>query len=66
VAGEMNGVSASQPGLAPGPGAPAEEEGGPGGGGGGGGRGLHSSTFRLNVSAFCKTWVTLGGCSGGV
>jgi len=29
------------------------------------GRGLHSSTFWLNVSAFCGIGVTFGGCVGG-
>ena len=27
-------------------------------------RGLHSSTFRLNVSAFCVTGVAFSGCLG--
>jgi hypothetical protein len=31
-----------------------------------GGRGLHSSTFRLNVSALCGIGGALGGCVGGV
>jgi hypothetical protein len=39
-------------------------------GGGGGGRGVHSSTFRLNVSAFCETGGAIRccfrGCVGGV
>jgi hypothetical protein len=30
------------------------------------GRGLHSSTFRLIVSAFCEIGVAFGGCLGGV
>jgi len=30
------------------------------------GRGSHSSTFRLNVSAFCGTGGAVGGCLGGV
>jgi len=30
------------------------------------GRGLHSSTVRLNVSAFCGTGGALRGCLGGV
>jgi hypothetical protein len=30
------------------------------------GRGLHSSTFRLNVSAFCGIWGAFRGRSGGV
>jgi len=30
------------------------------------GRGLHSSTFRLNVSDFCGTGGAFEGCSGGV
>jgi len=30
------------------------------------GRGLHSSTFRLNVSAFCGIGGAFRGCSGGV
>ena len=30
------------------------------------GRGLHSSTFRLNVSAFCGVGGAFRGCSGGV
>jgi hypothetical protein len=30
------------------------------------GRGLHSSTFRLNVSAFCGLGATFTGYSGGV
>jgi hypothetical protein len=29
-------------------------------------RGLHSSTFQLNVSTFCGIKVAFGGCSGGV
>ena len=29
-------------------------------------RGLHSSTFRLNVSAFCGIGVASRGCLGGV
>jgi len=29
-------------------------------------RGLHSFTFRLNVSAFCGTGGAFRGCSGGV
>ena len=29
-------------------------------------RGLHSSTFRLNCSAFCGTGVAFRGCLGGV
>jgi len=35
-----------------------------GGDGKPGGRGLHSSTFRLNVSAFCGIGGVLGGCIG--
>jgi len=31
-----------------------------------GGRGLHSSTFRLNVSAFCGIGGAFRGCVGGV
>jgi hypothetical protein len=34
--------------------------------GGNGGRGLHSSTFRLNVSAFCGIGGTFRGCLGSV
>jgi len=38
--------------------------------GGSSGRGLHSSTFRLNVTAFCGRGVTFSGlfrgCLGGV
>ena len=30
------------------------------------GRGLHSSTFRLNLSAFCKIGGAFRGCRGGV
>jgi len=30
------------------------------------GRGLHSSTFRLNVSTFCGIGGALRGCVGGV
>jgi hypothetical protein len=30
------------------------------------GRGSHSSTFRLNLSAFCGKGGALGGCLGGV
>jgi len=30
------------------------------------GRGLHSSTFRLNLSALCGIGSALRGCSGGV
>jgi len=30
------------------------------------GRGLHSSTFRLNVSAFCGIGVAIRGCPGAV
>jgi len=32
--------------------------------GGAGGRGLHSSTFRLNVSAYCETGGAYRGCQG--
>ena len=32
----------------------------------GSGRGLHSSTFRLNVSAFCGIGVAFRSCSGSV
>jgi len=30
------------------------------------GRGLHSSTFRINVSAFCVIGGAFSGCLGGV
>jgi len=33
---------------------------------GGSGRGLHSFTFRLNVSASCRSGGSHGGCSGSV
>ena len=33
--------------------------------GGGGGRGLHSSIFRLNISAFCGIGGAFRGCLGG-
>jgi len=31
-----------------------------------GGRGIHSSTFRLNLNAFCDVEGAFRGCSGGV
>jgi hypothetical protein len=47
---------------------PVAQHGGAGdpGGGGGVGRGLHSSTLRLNVSAFCGIGGAFRGCFGGV
>ena len=41
------------------------EAGGAGVGDGAVGRGLHSSTFRLNVSAFCEIGGACRGCLGG-
>ena len=47
----------------------ADDDDGALGGAGGGvprGRGLHTPTFRLNVSAFCGIGGAINGCSGGV
>jgi len=58
----MNGVSASQPGLAPGPG-PGEEEGGPSSGGGGGSGGGSAAGLLVLASTVAGVARWLGGAS---